>query len=230
MKLNELKPERLWYYFEEICKIPRLSKHEGQMADYLVAFAEAHDLSYQIDSLKNIVIRKKGTPGFETRPIVVLQSHQDMVGEKNEGTPHDFYKDPIVPEIEDGWVKARGTTLGADDGIGMAAQLAILESSTLEHPPLECLFTVDEETGLTGAFGLSPDFIEGRILINLDSEDWPEIFIGCAGGRDTRAWFTFQPEKVPSQTRAFRILVSGLKGGHSGDEIHKGHGNAIKIL
>ncbi len=177
-----------------------------------------------------MLIGKAGSPGYEDREMVVLQSHVDMVCEKNEGVEHDFDKDPIQPEIVDGWVRAKGTTLGADNGIGMAAQLAILEDKELEHGPLECLFTVDEETGLTGAFNLEKGFVKGRILLNLDSEDDGELFIGCAGGIDTLATFLYEKVNVEVDHQAFQLSVTGLKGGHSGDDIHKGRGNAIKIL
>ena len=227
---KNLQPERIWFYFEEICQIPRLSKQEDEIAAYLIDFAKAHDLEYKSDSIGNVLIKKKAQPGREQAKSVILQSHMDMVGEKNKGIDHDFAKDPIKPYIEEPWVKARGTTLGADDGIGIAAQLAVLESDSIAHGPLECLFTRDEETGLTGAFALSGDFFESRILVNLDSEDWGEIFIGCAGGRDTNAVFGFDWENSPADHEAFEIAITGLQGGHSGDEIHKGLGNSIKII
>jgi dipeptidase D len=169
-------------------------------------------------------------PGREKAPIVILQTHMDMVCEKNSDKIFDFENDPIEPVIVDGWVKANGTTLGADCGIGMAAQLALLSSAGIQHGPLECLFTVDEETGLTGAFALQPGFMNGSTLINLDSEDEGELFIGCAGGIDTIATFSYTTEKIPEKSVAFRISVSGLLGGHSGDDIHKNRGNAIKVL
>jgi dipeptidase D len=227
---QDLQPEAVWHYFYEICQVPRPSKKEAQIIAYLQDFAKKHHLEMAQDSAGNVLIKKRASIGYENRPIVVLQSHIDMVCEKNSNTNHDFLKDPIQPVIEGEWVKAKGTTLGADDGIGMAAQLALLASGNIPHGGLECLFTVDEETGLTGAFGLEPDFITGSALINLDSEDEGEIFIGCAGGIDTVGQFTPQYEAPPKGSFAFKVEVSGLTGGHSGDDIHKGHGNAIKIL
>ncbi|TVQ89569.1 MAG: aminoacyl-histidine dipeptidase [Bacteroidetes bacterium] len=228
--LSHLNPQPLWDYFESICQVPRPSKKEGKILKYLTDFAKEHNLDYRSDKIGNLVIIKPATPGNEKKKTVVLQSHVDMVCEKNSDVKHDFDKDPIVPRIDGEWVKGTGTTLGADDGIGMALQLAILASDEIEHGPLECLFTVDEETGLTGAFGLEKDFLKGRILLNLDSEDDGELFIGCAGGIDTTA--TFHYERVNNETDhvAFKISVSGLKGGHSGDDINKGRGNANKIL
>lgn len=225
-----LKPEALWSYFAEICKIPRPSKKEGKIAAYLLKFADAQNLESVTDEVGNILIRKPATPGFEKKKTVVLQSHIDMVGEKNSETDHDFSADPIRPFIEGEWVKARGTTLGADDGIGIAAQLAILAADNIKHGPIECLFTVDEETGLTGAFGLQPGFLKGSILLNLDSEDEGEIFIGCAGGKDTVVTMTFSRVPVGYDALAYTVKVSGLKGGHSGDDINKGLGNAVKML
>lgn len=229
-KLGELQPGRVWELFEEICQIPRPSKKEERILSYLIDFAKKHGLEYQQDKIGNLIIRKPARPGYENRRSVVLQSHVDMVCEKNESVQHDFDNDPIQPQVDDGWVKANGTTLGADDGIGMAAQLAILESSDIEHGPLECLFTVDEETGLTGAFNLEKDFINSKTLLNLDSEDDGELFIGCAGGIDTLITFSYEKVNTEADHTGFQISVTGLKGGHSGDDIHKGRGNAIKIL
>ncbi len=228
--MNDLKPERVWNYFQEILEIPRLPKQEEQMIAYLEKFASLHELPFQKDNTGNCLITKPATAGFETRETVVLQSHLDMVGEKLSEVEHDFNRDPIRVKIEDGWMKARGTTLGADDGIGIAATLAVLESDEIAHGPLECLFTADEETGMTGAFGLEEGFIKGKILLNLDSEDEGEIFIGCAGGIDTVGRFKKKTRTVPGNRATFRFTVEGLQGGHSGDEIHKGFGNAIKIM
>ena len=227
---NGLQPEPLWNYFAEICKIPRPSKKEGKISAYLLKFAEEHQLEAEKDDAGNILIRKNASQGYENRKTVVLQSHIDMVCEKNSETDHDFDLDPIQPYIEGEWVKARGTTLGADDGIGIAAQLAILAADELVHGPIECLFTVDEETGLTGAFGLQPGFLKGKILLNLDSEDEGELFIGCAGGKETVATLTFSMVSVGYDPLAYSLKVGGLKGGHSGDDINKGLGNAIKML
>jgi dipeptidase D len=203
---------------------------EEKILEYLVSFARDHKLDHVSDPSGNLLIKKPAATGFEQKKPVILQSHVDMVCEKNLDTNHDFNRDPIKAYIDGDWVKAMGTTLGADDGIGMAAQLAILSSPEVRHGPLECLFTVDEESGMTGAKGLQKDFLAGKILINLDSEDEGELFIGCAGGMDTTAMYTPQWEPADTSMLAFRIVVNGLKGGHSGDEIHKGLGNSIKIL
>jgi dipeptidase D len=225
-----LSPEKVWFYFDEICKIPRPSKKEKLITDYIVNVARKLSLEHELDETGNILIRKPATKGYEHFPVVILQSHIDMVCEKNSDTYHDFENDPIVPRIEGEWVKATGTTLGADDGIGIAAQLAILESESIEHGPLEMLFTVDEETGLTGAKGLKPGFLKGRILLNLDSEDEGELFIGCAGGQDTKVFMNYSRVAVNYDFTGYQIKVSGLLGGHSGDDINKGRGNAVKIL
>jgi dipeptidase D len=229
-ELRKLEPKAVWKYFNEICQIPRPSKKEDQILQYLQNFADQHNLGSKRDKAGNLLISKPAPRGKEKIKPVVLQSHVDMVGEKNRDTVHNFEKDPIEVYIDGDWVKAKGTTLGADNGLGIAVQLAILESTDLNHGPLECLFTIDEETGLSGAFALAPDFFEGKILLNLDSEDWGELFIGCAGGIDTTATIGFDREKVPEEHLGFIIRVFGLKGGHSGDEIHKGLGNALKII
>lgn len=228
--LTGLEPARLYHYFEEICKIPRPSKKEEKIAAYLVDFGKKHNLETIVDKTGNVIIRKPASKGMEHLKSVVLQSHIDMVCEKNSDTVHDFDKDPIQPFIAGEWIKAKGTTLGADDGIGVATQLAILESTEIVHGPVECLFTVDEETGLTGAFGLDPTVLKSSILLNLDSEDEGEIFIGCAGGMDTVITLPCKMETVKSDSKGFKVKVSGLKGGHSGDDINKGLGNANKIL
>jgi len=228
--LAHLEPARIWVHFEDICQIPRPSKKEEKILKYLIAFAEEHGLDWKQDKAGNLLISKPASKGFEDRTSVVLQSHVDMVCEKNSDVEHDFDHDPIVPRVDGEWVRATGTTLGADDGIGIAVQLAILESDSIAHGPIECLFTVDEETGLTGAFALEKDFIKSRILLNLDSEDDGELFIGCAGGTDTLITFHYEKVNPEPDHEAFRISVTGLKGGHSGDDINKGRGNAIKIL
>jgi dipeptidase D len=220
----------VWGYFNEILAIPRISKKEAHIIAYLEEFAERHQLPCKRDQAGNLLISKQATPGMENRKGVVLQSHVDMVGEKHAEIQHDFDRDPIQAHVSGEWVRARGTTLGADDGIGIAASMAILASDMIKHGPLECLFTIDEESGMTGALGLQPGFINGSILLNLDSEDEGEIFIGCAGGIDTVGTFRYQKKRVNRNKTALRIMVNGLQGGHSGDEIHKGFGNAIKIL
>lgn len=225
-----LKPEAVWGYFEEICQVPRPSKKEGKIIAYLLDWAKKHNLEAKRDDAGNVLIKKPATKGKENAPTVILQAHMDMVCEKNSDTVHDFDKDPIQPYVDGEWVRAKGTTLGADDGIGMAAQMAVLTSTDIAHGPIECLFTVDEETGLTGAFALQPGFLRGNILLNLDSEDEGEMFIGCAGGIDTVINMGYKTEKTPAGAFAVRIQVKGLQGGHSGDDINKGRGNAIKIL
>ena len=210
--------------------MPRPSKKEEKIREFLVDFAKKHNIDYQTDQTGNVVMRVPGTKGYENRPCVILQSHMDMVCEKNSDTAFDFDKDPIRTKIVDGWVKAEGTTLGADDGIGMAAALAALLDPALEHGPLEALFTVDEETGLTGAFGLGKGMLTGRYLVNLDSEDEGEIFIGCAGGVDTLAMFRYKTEAAPEGHVFFRVRVSDLSGGHSGDDIDKGRMNSNKLV
>lgn len=229
-EILKLEPTIIWQYFKEILEIPRPSKKEEKIIAYLLDFGKKHNLETIQDEIGNVLIRKEATVGMENKKWVVLQSHIDMVCEKNSDKEFDFDNDPIESLIEDGWVTANGTTLGADDGIGIAAQLAILASDNIEHGPVECLFTVDEETGLTGAFGLKPGFLKSNILLNLDSEDEGQLFIGCAGGQDTQAWLPFDYVESPENHKAFKIMVSGLKGGHSGDEIDKGHANANKIL
>lgn len=227
--LANLEPKSLFKFFEEILSIPRPSKHEEKMTEYLINWAKERNLEYVSDEIGNVIIRKGATKGKENSPWVCLQSHIDMVCEKNSDKVFDFEKDAIVPKIEGEWLKADGTTLGADDGIGVATALAILDANDIEHGPIECLFTVDEETGLSGAEALSPDVLKSRILLNLDSEDEGEIFIGCAGGIDTVAKLPFDKEETPDAP-AFKIMVKGLKGGHSGDDINKGLACANKLL
>jgi dipeptidase D len=228
--LSQLRPESIWYYFEEICSIPRLSKNEGKVRQYLLEFAKNNNLESKEDEVGNILITKPSDTGLENRKAVVLQSHMDMVGEKNADYPHDWSTDPIIPAVKGGWVTATGTTLGADDGVGIAAQLAILVDKKLKTGKIECLFTVDEESGMTGAINLKADFFTGKTLINLDSEDEGILFIGCAGGMDTVGIMNYQVIPVPEDAEAIDISITGLHGGHSGDEIHKGYGNAVKIM
>jgi dipeptidase D len=228
--LSELNPAPIWIYFEEICKIPRLSKNEGKIRSYLLNFAKEHNLESKEDSIGNIIIIKPASPGFENRKTIVLQSHMDMVGEKNADYPHNWLTDPIIPCIEDGCVTAKGTTLGADDGIGLASQLAVLSDTNLKTGKIECLFTIDEESGMTGAINLKPDFFEGRTLINLDSEDEGILYIGCAGGMDTIGEMNYESIRVQNGMVGFEISITGLHGGHSGDEIHKGFGNSVKLM
>jgi len=228
--LSNLQPQPLFNYFEDICQVPRPSKKEEKIRRFLLNFTSSHNLAAKTDEAGNVLISKAATPGREGAPVVILQTHMDMVCEKNRDKKIDFENDPIEPYIEDGWVKANGTTLGADCGIGIAAQLAVLTSEDISHGPVECLITVDEETGLTGAFALRPGFMTGSVLLNLDSEEEGEIFIGCAGGIDSVATFTAREEKVPDNSTAVKLSVIGLQGGHSGDDIEKKRGNANKIL
>jgi dipeptidase D len=228
--LHNLSPEPIWTYFEEICNTPRISKNEHKIRRYLLDFAAKNKLESKEDEVGNILIIKPASPGMENYKTLVLQSHMDMVGEKNADNPHDWANDPITPYIVDGWVTARGTTLGADDGIGIASQMAVLTDKKLNSGRIECLFTVDEESGMTGAINLKPDFFTGRILLNLDSEDEGILYIGCAGGMDTIVNMKYNPEPVPEKSEAFNLSVTGLHGGHSGDEIHKGYGNSVKII
>jgi dipeptidase D len=228
--LSQLNPAPVWIYFEEICGIPRLSKNEGKIRQYLLEFAKKYNLESKEDEVGNILIVKPASKGMENRKTVVLQSHMDMVGEKNADYPHNWATDPIKPALRNGWVTATGTTLGADDGIGIASQLAILADDNLKAGKIECLFTVDEESGMTGAINLKPDFFSGRILLNLDSEDEGILFIGCAGGMDTVGTMKYNTVPVPDDSEALNVSITNLHGGHSGDEIHKGYGNAVKIM
>ncbi len=230
MALEHLSPSLLWKHFEKLCSIPRPSGHERQAAAYVVSEAQRLGLESYTDAIGNVIVRKEASPGFENRGGVILQSHLDMVPQKNEGTDHDFLKDPINPYIDGEWVKARGTTLGADNGIGVAAALAVLEDKELRHGPLEALFTIDEESGMTGALNLQPGVLEGKTLINLDTEHEGEIFIGCAGGIDAQIKLPVSYENAASEMVPLGIAVKGLKGGHSGIDIDLGRGNAIKIL
>ncbi len=228
--MRNLEPQLVWNYFYEITRIPRPSKKEDKIRAFLQEFAAKKNLEVKTDQAGNVLIKKSASAGFENQKSVILQAHMDMVCEKNSGVKFDFENDPIQTEVKGEWLHAVGTTLGADNGIGMALMLAVLDSEKMEHPTLECLFTTDEETGLTGAFALEDDFLSGDVLINLDSEDDGEIFVGCAGGIDTTARFKYKTKKIPHGYFAFSIKVSGLLGGHSGDDIDKRRANANKLL
>lgn len=230
MEVKDLKPALIWQCFDEITKVPRPSCHEEQIREYLLDFAKKHKIKAKTDDCGNVVMFKPATKGHECAPTVVLQAHMDMVAEKNNDTEHDFLKDPIQTYVDGDWVKARGTTLGADNGIGMAASLAVMLDDTLEHGPVEALFTINEEIGLEGAQNLGEDMISGKILINMDSEDDGEIFVGCAGGIDTTAFFTYKRSVAPENFQYFRISVKGLLGGHSGSDINLGRANANKLV
>ncbi len=228
--ISSLSPAPIWGYFEEICKIPRISRHEEKIRKYLLRFASENNLEAKEDSAGNILIIKPPSPGMEDRKTIVLQSHMDMVGEKESGLQHNWLTDPVTPYIDGKWVTAKGTTLGADDGIGIATQMAILVSEEIKTGKTECLFTVDEESGMTGAINLEPGFFEGRTLINLDSEDEGILFIGCAGGIDTVGIIRYDSIPSLNNAGALEISITGLHGGHSGDEIHKGFANSVKLM
>ena len=230
MNKNDLKPASVFEQFAKINSIPRPSKREERMIEYLKAWGESHHLETIVDETGNVLIRKPASKGYEDRKTVILQSHMDMVCDKLVDVDFDFDKDAIQTYVDGEWLRAKGTTLGADDGIGCAIELAILEADDIEHGPLECVFTRDEETGLSGAEGMKPGFMTGDFLINLDSEDEGEIFVSCAGGRNTQAKFTFKREEAPAGSFFLRGQLKGLCGGHSGDDINKKRANAIKLL
>ncbi|MFO8183947.1 MAG: aminoacyl-histidine dipeptidase [Candidatus Aegiribacteria sp.] len=225
--LNGLEPADVWFWFEEICSIPRPSGHEERMADFLAEFAGERDLDWSRDGRNNVLIRKPGRGSAAGNPALALQAHVDIVPEKSGDSDHDFNTDPIIPVIRNDWVTAPKTTLGADNGIGVALMLAVLDSKDVSHPRLECVFTTDEERGLTGAAALDPDWITAGRLINLDSEDQGTFTIGCAGGTDCRL---SMPLERSGDAPCSRLRVTGLRGGHSGIEIHKDRGNAIRFL
>lgn len=229
-ELLTLEPKGLWKHFDNICSIPHPSKHEGKVVDFLIDFAKSHNIEYKIDDTGNVIMRKQASKGMENRKGVILQAHVDMVPQKNNDTKHDFLTDPILPRIDGEWVKATGTTLGADNGIGVSAALAVLEDDSLEHGPVEALFTIDEETGMTGAFGLKAGELNGDILLNLDSETEGELYVGCAGGIDATITFECKKEAFDTGLSAFVLSVKGLKGGHSGMDIILQRANANKVM
>lgn len=230
MNTTELKPARVFEQFAKINTIPRPSKHEEKMIEYLKEFGKSHNLETEVDETGNVVIRKPATLGYENKPIVILQSHMDMVCDNLVDVDIDFFNDPIQTYVDGEWLKAKGTTLGADDGIGCAIELALLDSNDIEHGPIECVFTRDEETQLTGAIGMKAGFMKGDMLINLDSEDEGQIFVSCAGGKTSMGTFHFTKEAAPEGYFFMEISLKGLKGGHSGDDIDKKRANAIKVL
>ena len=230
MSIKNLEPNGLWKNFYNLTQIPRPSKKEEKVVAFVKEFGEKLGLETIVDKVGNVIIRKPATPGYENRMGVVLQAHLDMVPQKNSDKVHDFEKDPIETYIENGWVKANGTTLGADNGVGAAAAMAVLEATDLEHGPIEALFTIDEETGMTGANALESGVLKGNILINTDSETEGELYVGCAGGIDTCGYFTPKFEAVPAGSKAFQLVVKGLKGGHSGMDIILGRANANKVM
>ena len=228
--IENLEPELVWKHFDEIRKIPRCSKHEEKMREYILDFAKQHGLKTKTDKPGNVVILKPASPGMEKKPTVILQGHMDMVCEKNSDVDHDFTKDPIKLRLKGDLLTADGTTLGADNGIGLATSLAILEDKTLKLGPIEALFTVDEETGLTGAFALESNMLTGRIMFNLDSEDWGILTVGCAGGGDSKIELPFKTQPINGNMTSITVKISGLRGGHSGCDIHEQRGNALKLL
>ncbi|MFZ6816495.1 aminoacyl-histidine dipeptidase [Undibacterium sp. Rencai35W] len=228
--INQLFPQPLWQWFSQICAIPHPSKHEAALSAHIQSWAKERGLSVIVDHVGNLIIRKPATAGMEDRKTVVIQAHLDMVPQKNADKVHDFVTDPIQPWIDGDWVKANGTTLGSDNGIGMSSALAILGSDDIRHGPLEVLLTVDEEAGMTGAFGLQAGMLDAEILINTDSEQEGEIYMGCAGGVDAEISLPLQWQAAQAGHIAFTLSISGLKGGHSGVNIHLGRGNANKLL
>ncbi|ELV8684211.1 aminoacyl-histidine dipeptidase [Vibrio fluvialis] len=229
-EISKLSPAPVWQFFDKICSIPHPSKHEEALAQYIIGWAKEQGLDVRRDPTGNVFIKKPATPSMEHKKAVVLQAHIDMVPQKNEDTDHDFAKDPIQPYIDGEWVTAKGTTLGADNGIGMATCLAVLASTEIKHGPLEVLLTIDEEAGMTGAFGLEAGWLEGEILLNTDSEQEGEVYMGCAGGVDGALAFDIQREALPAGYVTRQLTLKGLKGGHSGCDIHTGRGNANKLI
>ena len=229
-EILNLEPKALWKHFYSLTQIPRPSKKEGKIIEYMKKWGEDHGFETVVDDIENVIIEKPATPGMEDRKGVILQGHLDMVPQKNSDNNHDFEKDPIDAYVDGDWVTARGTTLGADNGMGVAAAMAVLEDDSIAHGPIEALFTIDEETGMTGAINLKPGYLDGDILLNMDSEDEGELYIGCAGGIDTNVKYNFKKEQTPGGTKAYKLIVKGLKGGHSGLDIHLGKGNACLII
>ena len=229
-ELLTLTPSHLWFFFDKFCQIPRPSKHEAALSEWIQQWANEKGIAVKVDPAGNLILKKPATPGMENRRGVILQAHIDMVPQANSDTPHDFTKDPIQAYIDGDWVTAKGTTLGADNGIGAAGCLAVLADDTLQHGPIEVLLTVDEEAGMGGAFGLQAGWLEGDILLNTDSEQDGEVYMGCAGGVDANVRFTMNKTAVPAGMQSFKLQVKGLRGGHSGVNIHQDRGNANKIL
>ena len=228
--IKDLKPTAIWQNFYKLTQVPRPSNHEEQARKFMLEWAKENNIEAEIDEVGNIIMRKPATPGMENRKGIILQAHMDMVPQKNNDTIHDFTTDPIETYVDGDWVKAKGTTLGADNGLGVAAIMAVLEDNNLKHGPLEALITKDEETGMYGAFGLKPRTMQGEILLNLDSEDEGELYIGCAGGLDITATLEYKEETPMADFVARKITLKGLRGGHSGLEINEGRGNANKLL
>lgn len=228
--ISSLEPRVVWAHFDRLCAIPRASKQEAALRQNLLAWANERGLSSRVDNAGNLILSKPASPGCENVPGIVLQGHLDMVCQKNAGTPHDFLRDPIRPVLKDGWLRTPDTTLGADNGIGVALALAALEDPDLSHPALEVLLTVDEEAGMGGARALAPGSLSGKRLINLDTEEWGQFYLGCAGGMDVEARRMIQREAPPPGHVCWQLRVEGLVGGHSGIDIHRGRGHALRLL
>ncbi len=229
-EIINLEPKEVWENFYKLTQVPRPSKKEEKIQAFMVDFGKSLGLVTEKDSIGNVLIRKPATPGMENRKGIIFQGHLDMVPQKNNGTTHDFENDPIDAWIDGDWVRARGTTLGADNGLGVACAMAVLASKDIVHGPLEALFTCDEETGMTGAMGLQPGWLNGDILLNMDSEEEGELYVGCAGGVNADIEFEYDEVIVPEGVSPFKLVISGLKGGHSGLEINLGRGNANKLI
>ena len=227
---EDLQPAIVWQHFATLCRIPRQSKQEGPLRSHLEQWAQQQSLQTVVDTAGNLIIRKPASAGYEAAPGVVLQAHLDMVCQKNAGSAHDFARDPIATVIQDGWVQAPDTTLGADNGMGVAMILAVLQDRTLQHGPIEALLTVDEEAGMGGAHGLQAGLLQGKLMLNLDTEEWGEFYLGCAGGADVNVERPGQATACAPGHVTTRITLNGLRGGHSGVNIHEGRGNAIKLL
>lgn len=230
MSLASLQPAPVWAFFRLLSAIPRPSGHEHALRETLCRWASERGLWHEQDEAGNLLIRKPATPGYEDRPTVILQGHLDMVAQKMPDSPHDFHRDPIEMIVDDGWLRARGTTLGADNGLGVAAALAVLDSQELRHGPLEALFTIEEESSMRGALELRPNWLQGSLLLNLDSEDRGDVYVGCAGGVDVNVRRCWPEHPLPADWIPLRLAVSGLRGGHSGLDIHKGRGHANRLL
>jgi dipeptidase D len=228
--LKNLQPQPVWSHFATLCEIPRASLREAALIEHLIEWAQSRGISSAVDVAGNLILRKPASAGCEAKPGVIIQGHLDMVCQANAGTQHDFERDPILTVVSDGWVVAQDTTLGADNGIGVALALAVLEEPNLIHPPLEVLLTINEECGMDGARGLASCTLQGKTLINLDTEEWGHFYLGCAGGVDVEIRKDFEQEDVPENYSLVRLEVTGLRGGHSGIDIHLGRGNAIKLL
>lgn len=228
--IKDLQPSAIWQNFYKLTQVPRPSNHEEKARKFMMEWAKENNIEAVQDEAGNIIMRKAATPGMENRKGVILQGHLDMVPQKNEDTPHDFENDPIQAYVDGEWVRAKGTTLGADNGMGVAAGMAVLTATDIPHGPIEVLITATEETGMDGANGLKPGLLKGDILLNLDSETEGELYVGCAGGIDSGITFQYKEEAVPAGTKAYRLAVKGLKGGHSGMDINLGRGNSNKLL